>query len=175
MKNSVLKNTILSGAFLALGMVLPLITSQIKEIGDSLLPMHIVVMFCGIFCGAGNGLIVGFILPFLRSMIFSMPPFYPNAVWMAFELATYGFVMGILYGKIGKKNVRYLYLSLVVAMFSGRIVWAIAKTILLGLGGIKFTFAAFITGGFIDAIPGIILQLILIPTVMSLLGEKTKE
>lgn len=175
MKKFVLKNTILSGIFLAMGVVLPLLTSQIKEIGDSLLPMHIVVLFCGIFCGAGNGLAVGFILPFLRSVIFSMPPFYPNAVWMAFELATYGFVMGILYIKIGKSNVRYLYLSLIIAMLSGRIVWAIAKTVLLGLGGVAFTFGAFITGGFVDAFPGIILQLILIPFVTSLLSKKTKE
>ena len=156
-------------------MALPLLTSQIKEIGDSLLPMHIAVLFCGIYCGAKNGLIVGFILPLLRSILFSMPPTYPNAVWMAFELATYGFVMGLLYRKIGKRNVRYLYLSLIIAMLSGRIVWAIAKTVLLGFGGVAFTFGAFITGGFIDALPGIVLQLILIPTVISLLGKKTKE
>ena len=174
MKNSVLKNTILSGLFLALGMVLPLLTSQIKEIGDSLLPMHLVVMFCGIFCGAGNGMAVGFIMPFLRSMIFSMPPLYPNAVWMAFELATYGFVIGILYRKLGKRNVGCLYLSLIISMLSGRIVWAIAKTILLGLGGVRFTFGAFLTGGFIDAFPGIILQLILIPAIISTLNKNVE-
>ena len=174
MKNSVLKNTILSGLFLALGMVLPLLTSQIKEIGDSLLPMHLVVMFCGIFCGAGNGMAVGFIMPFLRSMIFSMPPLYPNAVWMAFELATYGIVIGILYRKLGKRNIGYLYLCLIISMLSGRIVWAIAKTILLGLGGVRFTFGAFLTGGFIDALPGIILQLVLIPTVTCLLVKNIR-
>ncbi len=171
MENSIFKKTILSALFLALGIVLPLLTSQIKEIGDSLLPMHITVLFCGIICGGKNGLAVGFILPFLRAMIFSMPPLFPNAVWMAFELATYGFVVGIMYEKFGERNIKNLYLSLFISMISGRIVWAIAKTILLGLGGMKFTFQAFIVGGFIDALPGIVLQLILIPAVMSAVGK----
>ena len=57
-------------------------------------------------------------------------------------------------------------------MLSGRIVWGIAKTILMGIGSKSFTFALFITGGFIDALPGIILQLILIPLIMKIIIKK---
>ena len=59
-------------------------------------------------------------------------------------------------------------------MISGRIVWGIVKTVLLGLGGKAFTFHAFIAGGLVDAIPGIILQLVLIPSVMALINHKKK-
>ncbi len=160
--------------FLAIGVVLPLLTMQIKEIGDSLLPMHLPVMLCGLICGGPYGLLVGAVLPFLRSVLFSMPPIYPNAVWMSAELATYGLVIGLLYRKGKNTSIPYLYFCLITAMISGRIVWGIAKTLLLGLGGSTFTLGAFITGGFVDAFPGIVLQLILIPLIMSLLGKRAK-
>ncbi|MBP5245244.1 MAG: ECF transporter S component, partial [Clostridia bacterium] len=57
-------------------------------------------------------------------------------------------------------------ISIIAAMIAGRIVWGIAQVILLGLNGKPFTFAAFLAGAVTNAIPGIILQLILIPLVM---------
>ncbi len=171
MKNSRIKNTVLSAMFLSIGFVLPLFTSQIKEIGDTLLPMHIPVMLCGLICGADYGLLVGFILPFFRSVVLGMPPAYPNAVWMAFELATYGFVIGFLYSRYKRKNLKSMYISLLSAMLAGRAVWGITKAILLGIGDSVFTFAMFISGGFIDALPGIVLQLILIPLIMNIIEK----
>lgn len=89
---------------LSLGMTLPLLTSQMKEIGDTLLPMHLPVMLCGLMCGYQYGFVVGCCLPFFRSLVFGMPPIYPNAVWMALELATYGLTIGFIYNKRQKKN-----------------------------------------------------------------------
>ncbi len=166
MKNQNLQKLVLSSLFLSMGMVLPFLTMQIKEIGDSLLPMHLPVMLCGVLCGWQYGSVIGILLPFLRSVCFGMPPLYPNAVWMSAELLTYGLVIGLLYKKL-PKNLLCLYLSLIISQLSGRIVWAIAKTILMGVSGKAFTLAMFISGGFIDAIPGIILQLLLIPTVIT--------
>jgi predicted membrane protein len=100
MKYSKTKTLVLAAMFLALGMVLPSITGSIKEIGDSLLPLHLVVMLCGVICGWKYALPVGLMLPFLRSVFFGMPPIYPNAVWMALELATYGFVIGFLFSLV---------------------------------------------------------------------------
>ncbi len=157
-----------AGLFLAIGMLLPFLTGQIKEIGDSLLPMHLAVMLCGVFCGWKYGLLVGAMLPFLRSAFFGMPPIYPNAVWMSLELATYGFVIGFLYGKVFRERFRFVFVALPVAQLAGRVVWGIAKAILLGAGGKSFTVAAFITGGFVDAIPGILLQWILIPLIIGI-------
>ena len=164
------KKIVLSALLLAIGIILPFFTGQIKEIGDTLLPMHIPVLLTGFICGWQWGLVVGLILPILRSTLFSMPPMFPNAVWMAAELATYGVVSGILYSKTRK-----IYLSLIVSMVSGRIVWGVTKAILLCVGEKSFTFAAFITGGFLDAVPGIILQLILVPIIVKIVNKKEKK
>lgn len=168
-KNKNLSKLIISALFLAIGIILPFLTGQIKEIGDTLLPMHIPVMLCGLLCGWQYGFTVGFMMPFLRSLLFSMPPIYPNAVWMAFELSAYGFVIGFLYARSKKKRIGYLYFCLISAMVVGRIIWGIVKSILFGIGNKAFTITAFITGAFLDAIPGIILQLILIPLIMNVI------
>ena len=170
MKNNIRK-IVISAMLLALGIVLPLFTAQLKEIGDTLLPMHIPVMLCGFICGWKYGLTIGIMLPFLRSVLFGMPPIYPNAVWMALEMGTYGLVIGILYNKDIVKGKIKIYVSLISAMLAGRIVWGIAKLILLGAKGLGFTFAAFIAGGFVDALPGIILQLVLIPAIMLIINR----
>ncbi len=162
------RKIVIAAVFLSLGIVLPFFTGQITEIGDTLLPMHIPVMLCGLICGGKFGFAVGLILPLLRAVTVGMPPIYPNAVWMALELATYGFVIGFLYYSFCKKQMWWLYCSLIIAMISGRIVWGIAKSILLGVSGKTFTVQAFIAGGIIDSLPGIILQLILIPSIIKL-------
>ncbi len=165
------KKLIFASCMLALGIVLPLFTSQVKEIGDSLLPMHFPVMICGVVCGWGYGASIGFIMPFLRSVIFGMPPLYPNAVWMALELATYGLVIGLIYMKKHNKKNWWIYFSLICSMLCGRMVWGIAKLLLLSIKGNTFTLTAFITGGFVDAFPGIVLQIVLIPLIIIVLEK----
>lgn len=179
MRNEKVKRLVLAGVFLALGYALPFLTGQIKEIGNSLLPMHLPVMLCGIVCGWQYGFGVGLVLPITRSLMFGMPPMYPTAICMAPELATYGLVIGILYSLFKKKSILGLYVSLVSSMACGRMVWGLARVICAGLGKSPFSFEIFITAGFLDAIPGIILQLILIPLIISvkdriLVDEKSK-
>ena len=171
MKKQSLKNMVLAAMFLGLGLVLPFLTGQIKWIGNMLLPMHIPVLLCGLICGWQYGLVIGFILPVMRSMIFGMPPLYPTAVSMSFELAAYGFIIGFLYSHSRWQCVKSLYRCMIIAMLSGRIVWGIAQVLLLGLGDNGFTVHAFVSGAFLNAIPGIILQLILIPSIMVLLNR----
>lgn len=166
MKKQSILNLVLSAMLLAVGLVLPLLTGQIKEIGDSLLPMHLPVMLCGLICGWKYGGAVGLILPFLRSVTFGMPPLYPNAVWMALEIATYGLVIGLLFSRKKDYSRVYLLICLAISMLSGRIVWGIAKAVLLGVAGKPFGLEAFLIGGFVDAVPGLILQFILIPLIM---------
>ncbi len=167
-KKSNIRKTVISAMFLSIGIVLPFLTGQIKEIGDTLLPMHIPVMLCGLVCGYQHGFIVGLVLPLLRAVTVGMPPVYPNAVWMSVELATYGFVIGFLYFTFNKKQLWWLYCCLIISMVCGRITWGITKAVLMGVSGKTFTFHAFIVGGFIDSLPGIILQILLIPTVIKL-------
>lgn len=165
MKNISVRNIVLAGLFLALGIVLPFFTMQIPSIGSMLLPMHIPVLICGFVCGWPLGLIVGFILPILRSSLFAMPPMYPTALAMAFELASYGAISGILYNLLPKKIIN-TYISLIIALLGGRIIWGIISVLLYGMVGESFSFSIFITGAFINATPGIILQLIVIPILI---------
>jgi riboflavin transporter FmnP len=171
MERKSINKTVLSAMFLAIGLVLPLLTGQIKEVGDSLLPMHLPVMLCGLICGYKHGAVVGLIMPFLRSVIFGMPPMYPNAVWMALELATYGLIIGLVYKNRKSDKILWVYTSLITAMLSGRVVWGVSKALFLGLKGSAFTFSAFLVGGFVDAFLGIVLQLVFIPSVMMILKK----
>ena len=167
-----LLNLAFSGVFLALAYVLPFFTGQIPEIGSMLCPMHVPVLLCGFVCGAPYGLVVGFIAPLLRSLTLGMPPFFPKAVAMAFELAVYGLTSGLLYKLLPKKK-SFIYLSLLGSMVAGRIVWGIVMFGLLGFDTSAFGFSAFCASAFVNAIPGIVAQIILIPALIMIL-EKTK-
>ena len=170
MKTNV-KTLTLSAMFLALALTLPFITGQIPEIGAMLCPMHLPVLLCGFFCGGPWGLAVGLIAPVLRSMIFGMPPMYPTAISMAFELAAYGAISGLLYAKL-PKNKASVYVSLVTAMIVGRLVWGAARFVFAGLDVTAFGLQAFWAGAVTSAIPGIILQLILIPILVIALDKQ---
>lgn len=164
-----LRRLTLSAMFLAIGLILPFFTGQIQAIGHMLLPMHIPVLLCGLVCGWQYGGGVGLVLPLLRSLMFGMPPVFPTAVSMSLELAVYGLVIGLLYGLFKKQTILAVYLSLIPAMLAGRIIWGVAQALLLGVGENAFGWQAFVAGAFLNAIPGIILQLILIPAIMVIL------
>lgn len=171
MKNISVRNMTISAMFIALGIVLPFFTGQIPQIGNMLLPMHIPVFLCGLICGWRYGLAVGFILPLLRYVMFGMPVIYPTGIAMAFELGTYGFVSGIMYNGSKWRCIVSLYRSIIAAMIAGRVVWGIAEIILLGINGNVFTIQAFMAGAFLNAVPGIILQLVILPVVMLSLNK----
>lgn len=159
-----------SALFLALAMVLPFLTGQVPKIGSMLCPMHIPALLCGFMCGWPWGLAVGFLSPLLRSAIFGMPPVWVS-VAMAFEMATYGAIAGLLYRKLPKTGWR-IYASLISAMVAGRLVWGLVQFLLAGLRGTEFSLALFLSGAVTTAIPGIILQLVLIP-ILVVVMERT--
>ena len=153
-----------SALCLALGLTLPFLTGQIPEIGAMLCPMHFPVILCGFLCGFPWGMAVGFVTPILRSVIFGMPGMI-SAIPMAFELLTYGLLAGLLY-KLFENKLIGTYASLISAMVGGRIVWGIAQLIMTGLQGSDFPFSAFIAGAVLNAVPGIIAQIVLIPIIV---------
>ncbi len=168
-KNNILK-MILAALFLALAYVMPFLTGQIPEIGSMLCPLHIPVLLCGFICGWPWGLAVGFIAPLFRSLTLGMPPLFPTAVCMTFELATYGAIAGLMHKLLPPKK-PYIYVSLLTAMLVGRIIWGIAMYIFMGINGSGFTFTALIAGAFTNAIPGIIIQIVLIPIFVMFLDN----
>ena len=129
-------------------------------------------MLCAVVCGWRYAACIGLMLHFFRSLFFGMPPIYPNAVWMALELATYGFVLGFMYFARKKYSRGYVFICLICSMISGRIVWGVSKALLLGLAGKQFGIQAFLIGGFADALPGLIIQFILVPLAAELIEIK---
>lgn len=163
----------LTSMFIAIGLVLPFFTGQIKQIGNMLLPMHLPVLLCGLICGPWYGLVSGLVTPVLRSALFSVPPMFPTAAAMSIELGTYALVIGLMYGHSKWKCLISLYRSMIAAMVSGRLVWGLVMMVFAGLGGTEFSMKMFLAGAVLNAVPGIIIQLVLVPAIMIALG-KTK-
>ena len=161
----------LAALFLALAFLLPMVTGHVPQVGNMLCPMHFPILLCGFVLGGPWGLAVGFVAPLLRSVLFGMPPLFPTAIAMCFELMTYGFVAGFLYNRSRWQCVIALYRSMIAAMVAGRLVWGVAQIVLLGLSGSAFTLQAFMAGALLNAIPGIVLQLLLIPAIMVALNR----
>ena len=172
MKNhSKLLNMILAALFLALAYVMPFITGQIPEIGAMLCPMHIPVLLCGFLCGPVWGSVVGFIAPLMRSLLTGgFPPMFPTAVCMAFELAAYGVIAGVMHRILPKKK-PFIYCSLLTAMIAGRLIWGAVMFLCMSATGGSFPFAAFLAGAVTNAIPGILVQIILVPMLVMLLED----
>ena len=172
MKKTNVKQLVLAALFLALALVLPFLTGQIPEIGSMLCPMHIPALLCGFFCGWPWGLAVGLIAPVLRSLLFGMPPMFPVAVCMSAELATYGAVSGFLYSRLPRSRAS-IYISLLTAMVTGRLVWGSARFLCAGLDASAFGLGAFWAGAVTTAIPGIIVQILLIPVLVMMLQKNS--
>ena len=133
--------------------------------------MHFPVLFSGLLLGPLYGLLLGILIPLLRSALFGMPPIFPTALAMAFELGTYGFVIGFLYSRFTEKSWKAVLFSLIVAMLSGRAVWGAVDFLLLGILGKSLTFPMFFSAVFLSSVPGILLQLFLIPLLMERLEK----
>lgn len=161
------KTLVYAATCLALALFLPFLTGQIPQIGSAISPMHIPVFLCGFLCGGPVAAVVGFVAPLLRTVMFGMPPVY-TAIAMAFELAAYGLVSGLLYQLLPKRT-GSIYGALIGAMLAGRVVWGIARALLSGVSGQPFTFALFWAGAFANAVPALICHIVLVPLLVLVL------
>ena len=155
-----------AGLFLALGIILPYATAHgIGIPGTVLLPMHIPVLLCGFICGPFYGAALGLILPLLNSVLTGMPALFPLAPIMSAELFTYGLVIGALYHRTRLGKIRLgVYPVLIIGMLCGRIMYALMFLLLFAISGslkAPTIWTAIVTG-----LPGIIIQLFLIPAVV---------
>ena len=163
MKITPVKRTVLGALCVALCVVLPIAFHAIPNAGSIFLPMHIPVLLCGLVCGWPYGGVCGLIGPLISSLLTSMPPaaMLPS---MMVECCAYGFVSGLLMKYIRTKHsVADLYISLVSAMAAGRIIAGFAKAWIFTPGISPF---AWVTTSLVSGIPGIVIQLILMPMVV---------
>jgi len=170
-------NLTASAVCLALCMLLPFLSGNNPQLGSILGLMHIPVFLCGFAAGPFYAAMTGFIAPLLRFLLFQSPPFaplpylpVPPGIAMMFELSVYGLAAGLLYNKLPKKPL-YLYVALIAAMLTGRLVWGASMLIISPMYNSAFTWAAFTAGAFITAIPGIILHIAVIPLIVMALQK----
>lgn len=169
MKKHSLRQTTLTGMCIALGVVLPVLLHAVPDAGNMLLPMHIPVLLSGFLCGWPFALACGILTPLLSSVFTGMPPaaILPG---MLFELAAYGVVSSLLFRCIPKsRKLLRLYIPLIAAMLAGRIISGLLNALVFSAG--HYSFGVFISGSFIIALPGIIIQLLLIPALVTILEK----
>lgn len=170
MRENTVKKMVLAAVCLALCLALPFLTGQIPQAGNALCPMHIPVLLAGFLCGPWWAMAVGAVAPLLRFALFGAPPIFPTGTAMCFELAAYGLVSGLLYAHLPRKAAS-IYASLIGAMLAGRIVWGVVMVVISGVTNSAFTWAAFLAGAFFKAVPGIVVQILLIPVVVMALEK----
>ena len=159
-----------SALLLALAVLMPRVAGLIPEIGKTLNLMHIPVLLCGFLCGWPWGLAVGASAPLLSSLINGMPGIFPDAAVMAFELAAYGAVSGLMYSLLSRvRSPGRIYAALLTAMIAGRVVYGLVYLFLTGVGLVKLNEAltAFVwTRAFVKPVLGIVLQVALVPLLV---------
>lgn len=164
MRNTQLRKIVFTALCIAIGLVL---VQTVKLIpvpypGAIFLPMHIPVLLCGFICGWRYGVLSGVMLPLLGFIFTGMPPIFPTGFSMMFELAAYGSLTAIIYERTKGK----ILLSLIGAMIGGRIVYGIVQIFLFSFADSAFGWSLFLSGAFITALPGIIIQLLMIPPIV---------
>lgn len=164
------KKIVLAGLFVALGLILPMLTGHVQGLNRMISPMHFPVLIAGFVCGAPLAFAVGFLTPLIGSITTGMPPLFPNAISMAFELAAYGFLAGELYKLLPKKSIN-VYTALIGAMVGGRLVGGLVTAILLGVSGGGYSLEIFVTSMYINAIPAIVAQIAIVPMIVIALRD----
>lgn len=148
----------LSALFIALGILTPQVFHLFGGTGPVFLPMHIPVLLAGFIIGGKYAAITGLATVMLSSLLTGMPQ-PPVLYFMLVEVTVYGFAAGLFYRKM-KYSV---FVSLILAMLTGRAALAATVFTLQPLLGLKLSPAVYMTGAVMNGIPGIAIQLILIP------------
>ena len=164
-----IKKIVITAMLISMGIVLPMVFHMIPQGlgGRVLLPMHIPVLLVGLIVGPFFGFFAGLMTPLLSSMTTGMPAAGITVYRMMAELSVYGLMAGLTMRLVHTRQAMVdLYISLVVAMFAGRVAAGIVQAFLL-LGGVgRFGIGLWVTGYFYTSLPGIILQLIVVPSII---------
>lgn len=162
------KKLVFTAVCIALCVVLPMAFHAVQNAGAVFLPMHIPVLLCGLICGWPYGLVCGLVGPLLSSAFTSMPP-APILPSMMVELAVYGCGTGILMQVVHtKRPMADLYISMIAAMALGRTLAGLAKAWIFTPGTAPF---AWVTTSLVTGVPGICIQLVLIPLLIYVLTK----
>ena len=156
------RELVLSGMLLASGILLPMAFHVFGMTGPIFLPMHIPVLIGGILLTPNLALILGILTPIISGMLTGMPVMFPMAIIMAIELGVYGLTASLASRKLKLSAIPALILS----MIAGRIAAGLTVAALIQLFGIKMNAVSYVKGAIVTGIPGIIIQIIIIPAII---------
>lgn len=162
-------NLVMAGLLLAIGVIVPSIFHTTGIDGRIFLPMHIAVLLGGLLLPPIYAFLLGMLTPILNSLLTGMPVLFPNALIMTFELAAYAFIVSYLYRKFKIP----LLISLIISMIVGRIVAGGVVYILATFFSQKMDPILFVEGAIITGVPGIAIQIVLIPILMHAINKYT--
>jgi len=166
--NPKVKFLTLAALLIAVGVLLPMVFHMLSFGGPMFLPMHLPVLIAGFLLPWQYSALVGIATPLLSSFITGMPPL-PTVFTMTAELFTYGITTSLLYRNF-KKNT---YVSIISAMLIGRLVSILANWILfIFVLGLPFKLTAFLYSMFVIGLPGIVIQILTIPPLVTLLVHR---
>lgn len=163
------KELVLSGVLLGVGLLLPMVFHMFSMTGPIFLPMHIPVLIGGILLPPSLALALGIITPVVSSILTGMPVAFPMAIIMAFELGTYGLTASIATRKLKLNPL----LSLIIAMIDGRIAAGLVVAVLVQLFGLQMNPIMFVKGAIITGLPGLLIQIVFIPTLIYAIKKVT--
>jgi len=167
------KFLIVAALFMAIGLVLPMAFHAIPGAGPIFLPMHIPVLMSGLILGWKYGLIVGAITPVLSHFFTGMPA-WPMLQTMFFELAVYGAITGLLIKLVRTKSIYInLYTAMIGAMIAGRVTFGLLNMLFFQAG--TYTLQAWLNFALLTAWPGIVIQLVFIPSIVFAIKKMTSN
>jgi len=173
-RGNVVSNTlklVTTGVLIGLGVLLPIAFHMVGALGPIFLPMHIPVLIAGLLLGSKAGFLAEILTPLLSSLLTGMPPVMPTMPMMMVERMTYGVISGYLYHQ---QRVSLL-LALIVAMLGGRLMALGAVYVMAVLVQIKLPPIAYITGAFVTGLPGMAIQLVVVPLLVRRLSVLIKN
>ena len=153
---------------LAISLLLPQVFHIIgmQQAGSVFLPMHLPVFIGGMLLGPIYGLFLGIFAP-LTSFVVTGMPSADRVLFMMSELATYGTVSGLLFHQFHFSKQKFGSLSaLVLSMIAGRVIYGIVISIATYIFGIPLGCIPAVIAATTTGIPGIIIQLIFVPTIV---------
>jgi len=158
-----MKKYVITAMCITLCAVLPTVFHSIPNLASIVSPMHIPALLCGLICGWPFGIACGLMGPALSSFVTGMPNMAVLPAMMV-ELAAYGAIAGLLMRILRTKNVYVsLYISLVTAMLAGRVLAGVVRALIFMAG--EYSFALWVSSYFVTTLPGIAIQLVLIPII----------
>ena len=169
------RDLVLAGLFIALGILIPMVFHVFGQAaGQVFLPMHIPVLLAGFFLLPGYAAVVGLVTPLLSSVLTGMPPLYPMAPLMAVELCVYGLAASLVYRWLAEKDIKKIVkivISLVAAMVVGRAAAGLGVWAMVGLFSARMPSPIdYISGGVVTGLPGIVIQIVIIPVIVLAVG-----